>query len=378
VERLRAQYRIQRAALAPEIGATAAYNNQKIAAPVVREFQLYSASVGILSYELDFFGRIQSLRDQALESYLASIEAQRSAELSLVASLATQYYAELALREQLERAQQSRGSAVAARDLTQRSFEVGNKSALDLRSAEALVARFDAEIAAIEQQLAQAQNALALLIGRPLPGDLPAPLPLDPRAALPAVAPGLPSELLQRRPDILAAEHTLKAANANIGAARAAFFPRISLTASGGAASSEFSSLFTAAGPTWQFMPQIQVPLFGAGSRFASLEASKVQKLIEVANYERAIQVAFREVADALASQKHLADQLTAREQAATAEEERFKLAEARYTAGVDNYLTVLTAQQDLFAAQQALVGVRREHVTNMIALYRALGGGFR
>lgn len=382
VEQLRAQYRIQRAALAPRIDATFARNQQRTVSPLFPdraiEYTQYTVSAGMLAYELDFFGRVQSLKDQALETYLASVAAQRSAELSLVAAVATQYFAEQALREQLESAKNIREAAMAARDMTARAFEVGSKSALDLRSAEALVASLDAEIAALEQRLELAHNALVLLVGGTLPADLPAPPPLSTPDLVASIKPGLPSALIQRRPDILAAEHTLKAANANIGAARAAFFPRISLTASGGLASDEFLGLFSKGAGTWQFMPQISIPLFAAGSRFAELEVSKIRKLTEVARYERAIQVAFREVADALATQKHIVQQLAAREAAAQAQQERYALAEARYSTGIDSYLTVLTAQQDLFAAQQALVSVRLEELTNKIALYRALGGGFQ
>jgi multidrug efflux system outer membrane protein len=381
-ERLRAQYRIQRAALAPRIDGTLGRNQQRIISPLFPgrggvSYTQYALSVGVTNYELDFFGRIQSLKDQALETYLASVEAQRAAELSLVAAVATQYFVEQAYREQVARAQDIQKSAAAARDLTLRSFEVGNKSALDLRSSEALVASIDGDIAALEQQAELAHNALVLLVGKPLPADLPEPLPLDTAELVASVKPGLPSHLITRRPDILAAEHVLKGANANIGAARAAFFPRISLTASGGALSGDFAGLFQGGSGVWQFLPQVSIPLFAAGSRFADLDASKLQKLIEVANYEKAIQVAFREVADALVSTKHLTVQREAREAELAAQKERYALAEARYTTGIDSYLTVLTAQQDLFSAQLSLVGVRLSEISNKIALYRALGGGF-
>lgn len=381
-ETLRARYRIRRAALLPTVAATAARNQQRIVSPLFPDrpgitFTQYSLSVGIMSYELDFFGRVQSLRDQALETYLASLEAQRSAELSLVASVATQYFTEQALREQLARAEAIRESATQALELTARSFEAGTKSALDLRSAEAVVAGLEAEIAALAQRLLLARNRLVQLVGRALPPDLPEPTPLATEGLLAEVRPGLPSHLLTRRPDILAAEHALKAQNANIGAMRAAFFPRISLTALGGSASADVLGLFSAGSGTWQFLPQVSIPLFAAGSRFAELEVSKLQKLAEVARYELTIQTAFREVADALASQTHLAVQREARLAALEAETTRNALADARYTAGVDNYLSVLTAQRDLFAAEQSLVAVRLEELSNKIALYRALGGGF-
>lgn len=381
-EKLRAQYRIRRAALFPEVSAAGARNQQRIVSPLFQgrgiSYTQYTLSVGITSYELDFFGRIQSLKNQALENYLASVEAQRASELSLVAGLATQYFAEQALREQLARAEGIREAAAAARELTARAFEMGTKSAIDLKSMEAQLARIEAEREVIARRLALARNALVLLVGRPLPENLPEPLPLDTEELLPEIKAGLPSDLLQRRPDILAAEHALKAANAYIGAARAAFFPRISLTAAGGSASADFQSLFAGGGGTWQFMPQISVPLFAGGSRFAELDVSKIQKLTEIANYERAIQVAFREVADALAAQTHLVRERDARSVAASASRERYAMAEARYNAGLDSYLAVLTAQQDLFSAEQTLVQVRVDQLSNTISLYRALGGGFQ
>lgn len=383
VEELRAQYRIQRAALAPRIDGVVGRNQTRIISPLFPdrggiEYTQYTTQVGMTAYELDFFGRIQSLKDQALEAYLASEEAQRSAELSLVASVATQYFVEQASIDLLERTKAIRETAAAALELTRRGFEVGSKSALDLRTAEGIVARFDAEIAALEQRIELARNALTLLVGKALPEDLPEPSPFNTEGVLASVRPGLPSQLLQRRPDILAAEHQLKAANANIGAARAAFFPRVLLTATGGSASADVLGLFKPGSGTWQFLPQITVPLFSMGSRFAELDVSKVRKLSQVANYERAIQTAFREVADALASLKHLTAQLEARQAEAKAVEERYTLAVRRYETGLDSYLSVLTAQQDLFAAQQALVTVQLDQRTNMINLYRALGGGFQ
>jgi multidrug efflux system outer membrane protein len=263
--------------------------------------------------------------------------------------------------------------------LTRRTFEAGRASELDLRSSEAQVhtARFN--LASATLQRARAEHALVLLVGQPLPEGLPPPRPLDDaQAILAEVPPGLPSGVLQRRPDVLAAEHALRAANASIGAARAAFFPSISLTTFGGTSSAELSGLFAAGSGTWLFTPQVSVPLFTGGALRASLDAAHVRKSIQVAQYERAIQVAFREVADALAARGPLDEQLEAQRARVEAERRRFDLSELRYRKGVDGYLGVLTAQRDLYAAQQLLIQARLARLANLVDLYRALGGGWR
>jgi multidrug efflux system outer membrane protein len=233
-------------------------------------------------------------------------------------------------------------------------------------------------LAVAEQQRARAGNALALLVGGPIPADLPPGLPLDGPQVLVGLQAGVPSEVLVRRPDVLAAEHALQAANANIGAARAAFFPSISLTAFGGTASGELGGLFQAGSQSWSFAPRINLPIFQGGALRASLDAAKIRKSIEVARYERAIQVAFREVADALVSQGWIEEQLSAQAARVAAESRRFQLSERRYRGGVDSYLNVLTAQRDLYVARQQLIQTRLARHTNLIDLYKALGGGYR
>jgi len=228
------------------------------------------------------------------------------------------------------------------------------------------------------QQRAEAQNALVLLVGEPIPEDLPAPLPLDAQAIVAELPAGVPSQVLARRPDILAAEHALRSANASIGAARAAFFPSISLTAFGGTSSAALSGLFGSDSATWSFSPRLNLPLFNAGALRASLDVAEVRKSIEVARYERAIQAGFREVADALVARAELERQLEAERARVAAEERRYQLSDLRYRKGVDSYLTVLTAQRDLFAAQQQLIQSRLLRLSNLIELYRALGGGWR
>lgn len=380
-DELAARYRIQRAALMPEVSALGGRNQQQVVSPLFPaagpiSYTQYTVSAGVMSYELDFFGRVQSLKNKALETYLSSVEGVRAAELSLVAGIATQYFSLQALSEQVESARAILEGARGALDLMTQSHAAGAKSALDVASAQALVANIEAQISGLEQKEELAQHALQYLVGRPLPSDLPPASQLAVEL-LPSVKPGLPSDLLERRPDILAAEHKLKAMNADIGAARAAFFPRIMLTGSGGLASDQIGSLFSGNALTYQFLPQISIPLFGGGSRFAELDASKIRKLTEVAAYEKAIQSAFREVSDALSTTKHLNAQLAARETAASSQEERYTLANTRFEAGLDSFLTVLLAQQDHFSAQQALVQVRLEILSNKIALCRALGGGY-
>jgi multidrug efflux system outer membrane protein len=227
------------------------------------------------------------------------------------------------------------------------------------------------------QRRAQAENALVLLVGQPLPQDLPAAEPLSAQPLIAELPPGVPSDVLIRRPDVLAAEHALRSANASIGAARAAFFPSISLTASAGTASTELSGLFGAGSGTWSFAPRITLPIFTAGALRASLDVAEVRKSIEVARYERAIQGAFREVADALVARGALDDQLAAQAARVAAEERRYALSELRYKGGVDSYLGVLTAQRDLFAAQRELIETRLSRLANLVDLYKALGGGW-
>jgi multidrug efflux system outer membrane protein len=383
VELVRAQYRIQRAELFPHVTGNASANVQRTPAdlsPLGRATSgtAWSVGAGIPAFELDLFGRVRSLSSAALEQYLATEEARRSAHLALVAEVATQYLATRALDDQVALARSTLEAVAASLTLTRRSAEAGRVSELDLRTAESQVETARFNLSAAEQQRAQAENALVLLVGGPIPTDLPAPLPLDAQPFVAELPAGVPSDVLVRRPDVLAAEHALKSANASIGAARAAFFPSISLTATGGTASSELSRLFGSGSATWVFFPRITVPIFAGGALRASLDVAEVRKSIEVAQYERAIQGAFREVADALVARAAIEDQLRAQTARVAAEGRRFQLSDRRYRAGIDSYLTVLTAQRDLFAAQQQLIQTRLSRLANLVDLYRALGGGWR
>lgn len=383
IEKARAQYGIQRADLFPSIAASGSQTAQRLPAELSRDGESstttrqYSATVGFSAYELDFFGRIRSLNAQALEQYLGTEEARRSAQISLVAEVANAWLLLAADRERMALARNTYETRQKSYELTRRSVEAGVGSALDLRQAQTLQETARADAARYSALVAQDQNALALVVGAPVPVELMPDTLGDTVSSVADLPAGVPSEVLTRRPDILQAERQLRAANASIGAARAAFFPRITLTASAGTASGSLDGLFEAGSGTWSFIPQISLPIFEAGRLTASLEAAKVQREITVAQYEKAIQGAFREVADALAERATLTEQLDARRKLVEATAEGFKLSDARYKAGIDSYLGLLDAQRTLYGAELELIGVRLSEAANRVALYKALGGGW-
>ncbi|MHB1436508.1 MAG: AdeC/AdeK/OprM family multidrug efflux complex outer membrane factor [Thiobacillus sp.] len=384
IEKARAQYRIQRADLFPAVGASGGMNAQRLPGDLTSSGgeaevnRSYSATIGFSAYELDFFGRIRSLNAEALETYLGTEEARRSAQISLVAEVANAWLMLAADRERLALARSTYETRQKSSDLTRRSFEAGAVSALDLHQAETLLHNARADAARYRSFVAQDENALALIVGAPVPAELlPATL-ADSLSAVAELPAGVPSEVLVRRPDILQAERALRAANASIGAARAAFFPSISLTAAAGSASSTLGGLFDGGSGTWSFLPQIRIPIFEAGRLQASLEVAEVQRDINVAQYEKAIQSAFREVADALAERATLAEQLDARRRLVEATESGFRLSEARYKGGVDSYLGLLDAQRTLYAAELDLISVRLADAANRVTLYKVLGGGWQ
>lgn len=381
VEGYRAQFRIQRADLFPAIDANASGTRQRLPADLSQSGQAgissqYGVNLGVSAYELDLFGRIRSLSQQALETYLASEQARRSTQISLVASVATAYLTWQADRELLKLTQDTLDTYEQSLRLTTRSNEVGVASALDLSQARTSVEGARVSLATYQRQVAQDENALMLLLGSGLPTDLPAPQPLA-SSLLAEVPAGLPADLLTRRPDILQAEHSLQAANANIGAARAAFFPSITLTANAGTASADLSGLFKGGSGAWTFSPSINLPIFNAGALKASLDYSKIQKDIGVANYEKAIQTAFQEVSDGLTARKTYQDQLKAQSDLVDASQDYYRLAERRYRIGVDSNLTFLDAQRSLFSNQQTLIRDRLAQLMGEVDLYRALGGGW-
>ena len=381
IQRARALYGIQRADLFPSVDTTAGINRHRVPADLSSTgrkmtSEQYSVNLGVTSWEIDFFGRIQSLKDQKLEEYLATEQARRSAQISLISAVAGGYLTLAANRERLKLAKSTLESQTAAYNLIRHRYEIGLASELDLRWAQTQVDTARGDIAHFTQLTAQDQNALNLLTGSfsPMPSDSH---PKDLTGVKPprAISPGMSSEVLLKRPDIMAAEHRLKATHALIGAARAAFFPRIALTTSVGTASSELSGLFKSGSSTWNFAPQIVMPLFDARLRSA-YEASKVEKEISLAQYEKAIQTAFREVADVLAVQGTVDSQLAAQQSLMDAVAEAYRLSTARYIKGIDSYLSVLDAQRSLYAAEKGLIAIRLAKLINDVRLYAVLGGG--
>ena len=384
MEEARAQYDIQSADRLPNVNGNVGVTKAKTPAFLSPTGQTtigkrYDVGVSVSSFELDFFGRVKSLNNAALAAYLATDEARQAAQIALVSQVAQAYFTERAFAEQYTLAQQTYDARARTYKLTQQRAEVGASSRLDLRSNETLMETARAAALNLARQRAQAENALTLLVGQPpasaASGALASDAEVDAMSALPE---GLPSDLLARRPDIRAAEQRLKSANANIGAARAAFFPRISLTAAVGSSSPSLGGLFDAGSGSWSFAPQLVQPIFDAGRNRANLSLSEVRKNLAVADYEKTIQTAFREVADALAAREYLGEQVAAQRAVQDAQADRLNLLQLRFDNGVASTLDVLDAQRELFSAQQSLVQARLLRTTSAIDLYRALGGGLK
>ncbi|HUB86957.1 MAG TPA: efflux transporter outer membrane subunit [Verrucomicrobiae bacterium] len=381
VEQTRELYHVQAAALIPTVGINADGSRQRTAFGYNgtgngTTFSQYSVELNVASYELDLFGQVRSLKAAALENYFTAVENRKSAQIALVAEVANQYLTERELDGQLDMTRKTLTAAQANYNLIKASYDAGTASELDLSAAESQLAAAKTALDVDERLRAQAEDALVLLVGEPLPADLPPPQPLSEQNLLTDLPPGLPSDLLERRPDILAAEHQLKAANADIGAARAAFFPTITLTGGGGTASTALEGLFAPGSQVWNFSPQINWPILDPATG-AALRSAKISRTIQVANYEKTIQTAFREVADDLAAKKFLDEQLADQTMLVNAEQRSYELADARYRDGVDSYLTVLTAQQDFYSAQQNLIATQFARLSNLVALYQSLGGGW-
>ncbi|MHB8066747.1 MAG: efflux transporter outer membrane subunit [Desulfobaccales bacterium] len=377
VERARALYRVQRAELYPKVETGTSASKQRVMVSGktgLVTIEQYSVNLGVTSWEIDFFGRIRSLSQRALEEYFATEQARRSAQILLVSEVANAYLTLAADRENLKLAQSTLESQQAAYHLIQRRFEVGLAPELDLRQVQTRVDAARVDVAKYTGQVAQDENALNLLAGSPVAVDL-LPELLSVVKPLPEVSPGLSSEVLLRRPDILQAENLLKAANANIGAARAAFFPRVALTTAIGSASGDLSGLFKSGTFVWSYAPQIVLPIFDART-WSALKVTKADKEIAVAQYEKAIQGGFRDVADALAQKGTLGDQLAAQQSLVAATAKTYRLSTLRYEKGIDIYLNVLDAQRNLYSAQQALIAIRLAKLSNQVCLYAVLGGG--
>ena len=381
IEKARATYRIQRSDLFPSVQASGSYNAARTSAASTgtgssQVGRSVSAEVGFSSWELDLFGRIRSLTDEALETYLATEQTQRSTRMSLVAEVASDWLTIAAYQEQLALATETLESQRATLKLTESKHALGIASGVDLSEVQGSVESARADVASYTTSLEQARNALDLVVGSPVGDDL-LPVPTGNEAVALAPLPAdLSSEVLLQRPDVLYAEHTLKAANADIGAARAAFFPTISLTAATGRSSDALSSLFDAGTRTWSFAPSISIPIFNAGSLRASLDSAEIQKEVTVAEYEKAIQTAFSEVADALAARNNIDEQLDAQRAQVAANQRSYTLADALYRNGVDSYLETLVSQRTLYSAQQTLISLQLSEAINRVTLYKVLGGG--
>ncbi|KIG03997.1 efflux transporter outer membrane subunit [Caballeronia concitans] len=380
IQAAQAQYRIVRSELFPAISAQADQSKQR----TPRDLSFFDKtisntySVGLnASWEIDLFGRVQSLKDQALAQYFSTAYARKAFEVSLISQVASQYLQVLQADDLLRVTEGTLKTARASYDIVKLQFDNGAASELDVSQSQTVVESANANLQAQQRARAQAVNALVLLLGEPMPDDLPAGMPLNDQHFLTDIPAGLPSDLLTRRPDIMEAEQNLLAANANIGAARAAFFPRISLTGSFGTLSPTLGGLFKAGSAAWSFAPTITLPIFEGGENQANLDLANVQKNIRIAQYEKAIQSAFRDVADGLAARGTYDQQIQALERDTAAQQRRLDLSTMRYRQGVDSYLGVLTAQQDLYAAQQSLIVARTQRLANLVTLYQALGGGW-
>ncbi|MGY2491640.1 efflux transporter outer membrane subunit [Cupriavidus sp. CP313] len=394
IDEARALYQIERAAQFPTVEGNAGMVSQRLpqrlrAAGQSPQITTYNAGIGFTAFELDFFGRVRSLKHAALEEYMATEEARRSAQISLVSEVANAYLTLLADRALLKLSQDTLKTQQDAAEMVRRGRQVGAMAQLDQHRAQTQVQTSQVGVEQYTRQVAQDENALSLLIGGPLPksvtdagaatanANAAAQDPLDARTLVSEFPEGLPSSVLVRRPDILNAEHRLKAANANIGAARAAFFPRISLTGALGVASSSLAGLFSG-GLAWVFAPQLTVPIFDAGRNRAGLDAANVRKDINIANYEKTIQTAFREVADSMAARATYERQVQAQEALVREGSETRRLSEMRFKNGVDDYFGVFDAQRQLYTAQQALITYKLAGLTSRVSLYKSLGGGWR
>lgn len=383
IERARAQFRIQEAAALPAVNATGSGNSQRQPASVsasgqARTTSTYSAQLAISAYELDFFGRVRNLSDAALQTFFATEHNRRTTQIALVADTATAWLNLAADQQRLLLAQQTLKARQDSYDLTRRAYELGGQSGLTLAQAQTTVDSARVDVAAYTTQVQQSRNALELLIAGPVPATLLPDGAIErPVAALVEVPAALPSSVLQQRPDVMAAESLLRGTQASIGAARAAFFPRITLTAAAGVASGELSALFSGGNGAWSFVPSISLPIFNAGSNQANLDVAVAQRDIQLATYEKTLQVAFREVADALAQRSTLAERLAAQQSLTEATGRTLSLSQALFRSGAYSYLEVLDAQRTLYTAQQTLITLRLAEQANRLSLYRALGGGW-
>ena len=384
IEKARAQYGVERAALLPTLAASAGQSAARTPGELVAGGQAvvsrqYSVNLGVAAYELDLFGRVRSLSEAALQTYLATDEARIGVQIALVAEVANAYLSLQADQERLALASQTLASQQRSFDLSESRFKAGAASGLDMYQARTTVESARADVAAYTSQIALDRNALTLLAGADIKAELLPAAGLNDRVSnFAQLGAGLPSDLLYRRPDVRGAERSLQAANANIGAARAAFFPSISLTGQAGSSSASLSGLFESGSRAWSFAPSVRLPIFDGGANRANLAIAKIGRDTSVAQYEKAIQTAFREVADALAVRGTVGERLAAQQALVAASEKGYRIYEARYQNGADTSLNALIAQRSLYAAQQGLISVKLAEQTSLVTLYKVLGGAWQ
>jgi len=378
VQAYQAKYRIQRAAQLPTVSANGAWQKQRtLSGGSHVTSEVYSVNLGTTSYELDFYGRVASLKDQALEQYLAMDESRKSAAITLIGEVANTYLSWLADKELLQLTKDTFKTREESFRLIEQRVSGGISSELDLAQARTSLETVRSNLALYQRQIVQAANYLTLLTGSPLPSQMATDrIQLSDVQLISPAGNSLSSQVLLQRPDIIAAEHELIAANANIGAARAAFFPTIKISTNAGFISTDLNDLFASESGSWLFSPSITLPIFNAGQLRAELDAAKIQKNIYVARYEKAIQTAFQEVADALIAVSTYRDQLSAQEANLAANEEYYQRAEDRYREGVDSFLTLLDAQRSLYSARQNYLALRLAKLQTQVNLFKALGGG--
>lgn len=383
IEKSRAQYQIKQSALVPEVDVNGSETAQRTPASVSSTgiggvSRQYSLDVGISSYELDLFGRVRSLKDEALQDYLSKIETRKATQISLIGNVAENYLTLAADKELQKIAHDTLASRQKSLDLELALQINGNASGLDVREASRELEKARADALDADEQIETDRNALEIIVGKRIPDELLPAIGTINQQLIAAVVPaGLPSDLLQNRPDILAAEHTLMGENASIGAARAAFFPTISLTTSAGRASNDLSDLFSGGGKSWVFTPQISLPIFTGGRLSAELETSKVEQKIAVAEYEQTIQTAFREVSDVLARRQIIDNKVETLGLRAESAKESLELVQSRYSDGISSYLNVMEAQREDLSAQQSLIQSELSRQISLVTLYKVLGGGW-
>lgn len=388
VQSAQAQYGVDRASLFPTINGTAGYDRSVTPGDVYgtpgqsQSLREYSLGASAVSWELDLFGQIRSKAQAQRETVFSDAETRTATQLTLIGEVVSEYLAWLADRESLAVAENTVKTEADSVRLTQLLLAHGDSTQLDVAQAEVTLHSAQASVAQYQRAVAQDMDELVLLVGAPIPADVVQRMEavnfLSGEPAFPPLSAGVPSDLLTRRPDIRAAEHTLLSANANIGAARAAFFPSITLTANGGTASASLSNLFKAGQASWAFEPQISVPIFDAGSNLANLDIARLEKKIEIANYQKSIQQAFHDVSDALVARSTYTDQIAAQQALVAADQQNFDLSTMRFKAGVDAYLTVLVAEESLFSAKLTLISLQLSEQQNLVTLYKALGGGWK